>query len=78
MSKISHLESFAELPPSAQLVYRALETDSPLSLQSICEQTGLVESTARYALGHLSAAEVLVSRPDPVDARQRLYEIDSD
>ena len=78
MSETSNLERFAELPPSAKLVCRVLEVDGPVTLQSICEQTGLVESTTRYALGHLSKAEVLVSRPDPLDARQRLYELDPD
>ncbi|RLM83611.1 MarR family transcriptional regulator [Halobellus sp. Atlit-38R] len=47
------------------------------SLQSICEQTDLAESTTRYALGHLSQADLLVSRPDPADARRRLYALET-
>ncbi|WP_369335108.1 winged helix DNA-binding protein [Halobellus inordinatus] len=67
----------ADLPPSAQHVYQALDESSPLTLQSICEQTDLAESTTRYALGHLSQADLLVSRPDPADARRRLYALET-
>jgi DNA-binding MarR family transcriptional regulator len=64
----------AEFPPSAKLVYRVLEEDAPLTQQAICEQSQLPPRTARYALDRLESEELIESWPNPIDARQSLYE----
>lgn len=62
------------LPPSAKLVYFVLQErleEAPLA--EIVDESMLQPRTARYALNRLADADLINERPNPSDARQRLY-----
>ncbi|MEE6210055.1 helix-turn-helix domain-containing protein [Salarchaeum sp. III] len=66
----SRIES---LPPSAKLVYKVLETESPLTQADIRERSRLSKRTTRHAIGLLADAELVDERVYPLDARKKLY-----
>jgi DNA-binding transcriptional ArsR family regulator len=66
-------ERLRELPPSAKLVAKVLETDSPLSQGELAEQSLLPDRTVRYALNRLEEAELADSRYSFRDARKQVY-----
>jgi DNA-binding MarR family transcriptional regulator len=66
-------ERLRELPPSAKLVAKVLETDAPLSQGSLAEETLLPDRTVRYALNRLEEAGLVESRHSFADARRRVY-----
>jgi len=69
-------EALRELAPSAKLVHRVLDdADDPLTESDIIEESLLPARTVRYAVSHLEEAELVECRPNPGDARQRLYSI---
>jgi DNA-binding MarR family transcriptional regulator len=66
-------EQLRELPPSAKLVAKVLETDSPLSQGDLAEQSLLPDRTVRYALSRLSEVGLIGSRYSFHDARKQVY-----
>lgn len=67
-------ESLGEFPPSAKLVYRALGDIEPATRAEIVEETELAERTTGAALEQLRDGGLVLSRPNPRDARGFLYE----
>ncbi|WP_137283582.1 helix-turn-helix domain-containing protein [Halorussus salinisoli] len=62
-----------ELPPSAKLVAKVLETDSPLSQGQLAEESLLPDRTVRYALNRLEDEDLVNSRYSFQDARKQVY-----
>ena len=62
-----------ELPPSAKLVAKVLETDSPLSQGQLADESLLPDRTVRYALNRLEEDELVNSRYSFQDARKQVY-----
>jgi DNA-binding Lrp family transcriptional regulator len=71
-------DGLADLPPSAKLVYKVLEYDGPLTQKGIVEESMLSARTVRYALERLDDIGVVEEDVYFADARQNLYEIDTD
>jgi DNA-binding MarR family transcriptional regulator len=69
-------EALRELPPSAKLVAKVLETEEPLSQGQLAEESLLPDRTVRYALNRLSEAELVDSRYSFRDARKQVYYLD--
>jgi DNA-binding MarR family transcriptional regulator len=69
-------EQLRELPPSAKLVAKVLETEAPLSQGQLAEESLLPDRTVRYALNRLSDAELVGSRYSFQDARKQVYYLD--
>ena len=70
-------EQLRELPPSAKLVAKVLETDAPLSQGELAEESLLPDRTVRYALNRLRDAELVDSRYSFEDARKQVYYLDA-
>jgi DNA-binding MarR family transcriptional regulator len=66
-------ERLRELPPSAKLVAKVLEDDSPLSQGQLAEQSLLPDRTVRYALNRLDEQDLVGSRYSFHDARKQVY-----
>jgi len=66
-------EALRELPPSAKLVAKVLETDAPLSQGQLAEASLLPDRTVRYALNRLEESELVESRYSFTDARKQVY-----
>jgi DNA-binding MarR family transcriptional regulator len=66
-------ERLRDLPPSAKLVAKVLEIDSPLSQSGLADETLLPDRTVRYALNRLDDAGLVESRYSFDDARKRVY-----
>lgn len=66
-------ERLRELPPSAKLVAKVLEIDSPLSQSDLAEESLLPDRTVRYALNRLEEVGLVESRYSFTDARKRVY-----
>ncbi|WP_302080932.1 MarR family transcriptional regulator [Salinibaculum rarum] len=62
-----------ELPPSAKLVAKVLETESPLSQGQLAEESRLPDRTVRYALNRLEDESLVESRYSFHDARKQVY-----
>ena len=69
-------ERLRELPPSAKLVAKVLETEEPLSQGQLAEESLLPDRTVRYALNRLSEAELVDSWYSFRDARKQVYYLD--
>ncbi|MCW8173058.1 ArsR family transcriptional regulator [Natrialba swarupiae] len=67
-----YLERLRDLPPSAKLVAKVLEADSPLAGQ-LAEESLLPDRTVRYALNRLEDVELVGSRYSFRDARKQVY-----
>ncbi|MEE6211248.1 helix-turn-helix domain-containing protein [Salarchaeum sp. III] len=70
-------ERLRELPPSAKLVAKVLEMDSPLSQGDLAEETLLPDRTVRYALNRLDDAGLVNARYSFEDARKQVYYLDA-
>ena len=70
-------ERLRELPPSAKLVAKVLETDAPLSQGGLAEESLLPDRTVRYALNRLEEAGLVDSRYSFRDARKHVYFLDA-
>jgi transcription initiation factor IIE alpha subunit len=68
-------EKLERLPPSAKLVFKALEAKGQLTKKEIIRETILPSRTVRYALNRLKEEEILQERFYFIDSRQSLYEI---
>ena len=66
-----------DLPPSAKLVAKVLDTDAPLSQGDLAEESLLPDRTVRYALNRLEDVDLVASRYSFEDARKRVYFLDS-
>jgi DNA-binding MarR family transcriptional regulator len=66
-------ERLRELPPSAKLVAKVLETDAPLSQGDLAEESLLPDRTVRYALSRLGEVDLVDSRYSFHDARKQVY-----
>ncbi|WP_416838952.1 winged helix-turn-helix domain-containing protein [Haloferax sp. DFSO52] len=62
-----------ELPPSAKLVAKVLESDAPLSQGQLAEESLLPDRTVRYALNRLEESDLVGSRYSFKDARKQVY-----
>ncbi len=62
-----------ELPPSAKLVAKVLEINTPLSQGELAEETLLPDRTVRYALNRLEEHELVDARYSFRDARKQVY-----
>jgi transcription initiation factor IIE alpha subunit len=66
-------EQLRELPPSAKLVAKVLETEAPLSQGELVEESLLPDRTVRYALNRLQDADLVDCRYNLTDARKQVY-----
>ena len=66
-------ERLRELPPSAKLVAKVLEGESPLSQGRLAEESLLPDRTVRYALNRLEESDLVDSRYSFHDARKQVY-----
>ena len=73
LSKTEFRDRLRELPPSAKLVAKVLETDAPLSQGQLAEESLLPDRTVRYALNRLEESELVSSRYSFKDARKQVY-----
>ena len=73
LSADEYRDRLRELPPSAKLVAKVLESDSPLSQGQLAEESLLPDRTVRYALNRLEDAGLVDSRYSFRDARKQVY-----
>jgi DNA-binding MarR family transcriptional regulator len=73
LSETEFRERLSELPPSAKLVAKVLETDAPLSQGQLAEESLLPDRTVRYALNRLEESGLVSSRYSFKDARKQVY-----
>ena len=73
LTTAEYRERLSELPPSAKLVAKVLESDSPLSQGQLAEESLLPDRTVRYALNRLEETEIVGSRYSFKDARKQVY-----
>ncbi|WP_137289803.1 helix-turn-helix domain-containing protein [Natronorubrum halophilum] len=73
LSEDEYRDRLRELPPSAKLVAKVLETDSPLSQGQLAEESLLPDRTVRYALNRLEDVGLVGSRYSFRDARKQVY-----
>ncbi len=73
LSESEFRERLRELPPSAKLVAKVLETDQPLSQGQLVDESLLPDRTVRYALNRLEESELIGSRYSFKDARKQVY-----
>jgi len=73
LSESEFRDRLRELPPSAKLVAKVLETDAPLSQGQLAEESLLPDRTVRYALNRLEDAGLVGSRYSFQDARKQVY-----
>jgi DNA-binding GntR family transcriptional regulator len=73
LSDAEYRERLRELPPSAKLVAKVLETESPLSQGQLAEESLLPDRTVRYALNRLEDSGLVGSRYSFKDARKQVY-----
>ncbi len=64
-----------ELPPSAKLVAKVLESDEPLAQGELVEESLLPDRTVRYALNRLEEVGLVDSRYSFDDARKQVYHL---
>ncbi|WP_436901383.1 MarR family transcriptional regulator [Halovenus halobia] len=75
LSEEEYRKRLRELPPSAKLVAKILETDGPLSQGQLAEESLLPDRTVRYALNRLEDAGLVESRYSVQDARKQVYSL---
>ncbi|WP_396610413.1 MarR family transcriptional regulator [Haloferax sp. S1W] len=73
LSEAEFRERLRELPPSAKLVAKVLESDAPLSQGQLADESLLPDRTVRYALNRLEESELVGSRYSFKDARKQVY-----
>ncbi|RQG88937.1 transcriptional regulator [Natrarchaeobius halalkaliphilus] len=73
LSEDEYRDRLRELPPSAKLVAKVLEADSPLSQGQLAEESLLPDRTVRYALNRLEDVGLVGSRYSFRDARKQVY-----
>ena len=73
LSDAEFRDRLRELPPSAKLIAKVLETDAPLSQGQLAEESLLPDRTVRYALNRLEDEGLVGSRYSFRDARKQVY-----
>ena len=73
LSEAEFRDRIRELPPSAKLIAKVLETDQPLSQGQLADESLLPDRTVRYALNRLEESELIGSRYSFQDARKQVY-----
>jgi DNA-binding GntR family transcriptional regulator len=73
LSDAEYRDRLRELPPSAKLVSKVLESESPLSQGQLAEESLLPDRTVRYALNRLEDEDLVNSRYSFQDARKQVY-----
>ncbi len=73
LSESEYRDRLRDLPPSAKLVAKVLESDSPLSQGQLAEESLLPDRTVRYALNRLEDVDLVDSRYSFRDARKQVY-----
>ena len=73
LSEEEYRDRLRDLPPSAKLVAKVLEADSPLSQGQLAEESLLPDRTVRYALNRLEDVGLIGSRYSFRDARKQVY-----
>lgn len=73
LSETEYRDRLRDLPPSAKLVAKVLESDSPLSQGQLAEESLLPDRTVRYALNRLEEVGLVGSRYSFRDARKQVY-----
>lgn len=73
LTNAEYREELQELPPSAKLVAKVLEIESPLSQGQVADESLLPDRTVRYALNRLEDKELVNSRYSFQDARKQVY-----
>lgn len=75
LTEEEYRDRLRELPPSAKLVAKILETDGPLSQGQLADESLLPDRTVRYALNRLEEARLVESRYSIKDARKQVYDL---
>lgn len=75
LSESEYTDRLRELPPSAKLVAKVLETDAPLSQGQLADESLLPERTVRYALNRLEETDLVEARYSVRDARKQVYSL---
>ncbi|WP_129114812.1 MarR family transcriptional regulator [Halegenticoccus tardaugens] len=73
LSEQEFRDRLRELPPSAKLVAKVLESEAPLSQGQLADESLLPDRTVRYALNRLEDSELVGSRYSFKDARKQVY-----
>jgi len=73
LSKTEFRDRLRELPPSAKLVAKVLETDGALPQGELAEESLLPDRTVRYALNRLEKQGLVESRCSVTDPRKQVY-----
>jgi DNA-binding GntR family transcriptional regulator len=73
LTTTEYRDRLRELPPSAKLVAKVLEGDSPLSQGQLADESLLPDRTVRYALNRLEESDIVASRYSFKDARKQVY-----
>lgn len=73
LSDTEFRDRLLELPPSAKLVAKVLESDAPLSQGQLADESLLPDRTVRYALNRLEDSNLVGSRYSFKDARKQVY-----
>jgi DNA-binding MarR family transcriptional regulator len=73
LSETEYCDRLRELPPSAKLVAKVLESTAPLSQGQLAEESLLPDRTVRYALNRLEEQDLIDSRYSFQDARKQVY-----
>ena len=73
LSDTEFRDRLRELPPSAKLVAKVLESDAPLSQGQLADESLLPDRTVRYALNRLEDDALVNSRYSFQDARKQVY-----
>lgn len=73
VTKQERRDRLRDLPPSAKLVAKVLESDAPLSQGQLAEESLLPDRTVRYALNRLEEEDLIESRYSFRDARKQVY-----
>jgi DNA-binding MarR family transcriptional regulator len=77
LSETEFRERLRELPPSAKLIAKVLQMDSPLSQGQLAEESLLPDRTVRYALNRLEESGLVSSRYSFKDARKQVYSLNT-
>lgn len=77
LSESEFRDRLRELPPSAKLVAKVLEGESPLSQGQLADESLLPDRTVRYALNRLEESDLVDSRYSFRDARKQVYYLDA-
>ena len=77
LSEAEFRERLRELPPSAKLIAKVLQMESPLSQGQLAEESLLPDRTVRYALNRLEESGLVSSRYSFKDARKQVYSLNT-